>query len=239
MKRLISTFAVTAALSFGLWTLAVTFTPIASNFSDGDSVSAAAFNALFGAIEANFNAAKTAIDANEAGVVANAAGIAANEAGIATNTAVIAGLEGNVASAATPPAARVLLQSNQSVNNNQVTTVNWGFEDFDSADMHDNASNNSRITVPEDGIYLISAQVNWTAVDLGDRLLVIYENGNTFPSLSHSDDGPDNTSGVSGVLSLSAGDFVEVKVFQSSGSTVSISSSAQSQFSVVKLGELP
>ena len=42
MKRLISTLAVTAALSLGLWTLAVTFSPIASNFSDGDPVSAPA-----------------------------------------------------------------------------------------------------------------------------------------------------------------------------------------------------
>jgi hypothetical protein len=228
MKRLISTLAVTAALSLGIWTLAVTFTPIAANFADGDSVSAAAFNALFDAIEANFSSAETAINANEAAAAANAADISTLESDVAA----VAGL-------ATPPAARVIPTTDQNVNNNSNTTVNWGFEDFDSADMHDNATNNSRITVPEDGIYQISSQVNWIAVASGGRSINIYINGNAFPSISQASDGPSLTSNASGVLSLSAGDFVEVKVFQSSGSAADVSSSAQSQFSVVKLGELP
>ncbi len=51
-----------------MWTLAVTFTPIAANFQPGDEVSAAVFNTLFAAIENNFIAAKDAIDQLEAQV---------------------------------------------------------------------------------------------------------------------------------------------------------------------------
>ena len=66
MKKLIRTTIAALVLGLGIWTLAVTFSPIVSNFQSGEQVSANAFNALFNAIDANFTAAKTAIDALEA-----------------------------------------------------------------------------------------------------------------------------------------------------------------------------
>lgn len=70
MNRSLRTLALTAALALGVWTLAVTFTPIASNFAAGGEVSASAFNDLFAAVDANFDIAATAIAANEDAIAA-------------------------------------------------------------------------------------------------------------------------------------------------------------------------
>lgn len=78
MKKMIKTLSITLALSLGIWTLAVTFSPISSNFQAGAEVSAAAFNSLFTTINENFNAAKAAIEANESAVATNASAIATN-----------------------------------------------------------------------------------------------------------------------------------------------------------------
>lgn len=58
-------FAAVAALGFGVWAVAVTFTPVGASFTAGQPVSAAAFNAAFDTVDANFAAAETAIDALE------------------------------------------------------------------------------------------------------------------------------------------------------------------------------
>lgn len=68
MKKTLTTLALILTLSLGIWTLAVTFSPITSNFQAGDEVSATTFNDLFNAINENFNAAKTAIEANETAI---------------------------------------------------------------------------------------------------------------------------------------------------------------------------
>lgn len=54
MKQLTTAAIVTLALGLGIWTLAVTLSPIVSSFSAGDEVSAQAFNDLFTAINDNF-----------------------------------------------------------------------------------------------------------------------------------------------------------------------------------------
>ncbi len=78
MKKLIKSIALTLTLSLGIWTLAVTFSPISSNFQAGAEVSATAFNDLFSAINDNFNAAKAAIEGNEAAIATNTTAIASN-----------------------------------------------------------------------------------------------------------------------------------------------------------------
>lgn len=54
MKNLVRITIITLALGLAIWTVAVTLSPIASNFSAGDEVSAATFNNLFTAINDNF-----------------------------------------------------------------------------------------------------------------------------------------------------------------------------------------
>ncbi len=65
LRRNILTVSLMGALALGVWGLAVSFT--AFNFSDGDTLSAAALN---DALNANFSAAEAAITALEAKVAA-------------------------------------------------------------------------------------------------------------------------------------------------------------------------
>lgn len=61
-KKAFATGALTISLGFAVWTLAVSFNPISSNFQSGDEVSSSEFNQLFADIDANFNAASSALD---------------------------------------------------------------------------------------------------------------------------------------------------------------------------------
>lgn len=213
MKTLLRTLVFACALGFGIWTLAVSFSPIASNFQAGDEVSADIFNTLFNTIGANFDAAKTAIDANETALAA-----------LTSQPAVSAGI-----------------LNNQAIPSGSVRKVNWNAESFDIGEFHDNASNNTRLTVPETGIYQINALIAWETNGSGDRLLSVLKNG-TLTQLSDTKTpvtGSSTTQSISGMLELAAGDFIELSVFQSSGSELDLISTIPMQFSMVKVSQLP
>lgn len=219
MKKMFRTVMFTLPLALGIWTLAVTFTPVSSSFSAGEEVSATAFNDLFTAINDNFTAAKTAIETNEAATEANVAALA---------------------SLRSPPAASVGSSANQSVNNNSLFIVAFNAESFDVGGLHDNASNNTRLTAPDDGIYQVSAMVTWSSNPTGNRLLAVRKNG-TLVQLGDSRAAFTDTivQSVSSLLALESGDFLEVIVFQDSGATLTLLSTSPLAFSMVKVGELP
>lgn len=213
MKTVLRTFVFACALGFGIWTLAVSFSPISSNFQAGDEVSADGFNALFNAIGANFDAAKSAIDANEAAISALSA----------------------------KPAVSAGTVTNQAIPNNSVRKVNWNAESFDIGGFHDNTTNNTRLTVPEAGIYQINAMVAWGTNGSGERLLTVLKNGNLtqLTATKTPVSGSSTTQSLSGMLELAVGDFIEVSVFQSSGASLDLVSTVPMQFSMVKVSELP
>lgn len=215
MKKLVKTLMFAATLSLGIWTLAVTFTPIASNFSAGDEVSASIFNDLFSAINDNFSAAKTAIDANESAIAA-----------MRSTPAVSAGKV-----------------TNQAIPSSTVRVVAWDAESFDIGDFHDNETNNSRLTIPEAGIYQVNALVAWSTNGSGERLMtVIRRRGGTTTTQLTDVRLPGSSltpQSVSGLLSLQAGDILEVTVFQTSGAELNLVSTSPMQFSAVKVSELP
>lgn len=221
MKKLVTTLMFASALSLGIWTLAVSFTPIVSSFSTGDELSASIFNDLFGAINDNFNVAKTAIEANESAITAN---------------------ETAVSALRSQPSANVFLLSDQTATNNSLITLAFGGEFFDIGGLHSSTTNTSRLTAPTAGIYQVNAMVSWLSNASGGRLVGVYKNGAAFPILSDvraPTPGGTSTQSLTGLISLAAGDFLEVKVFQDSGTSLAVSSSAQTQFSMVKVSQLP
>ncbi len=217
VKRSLQALVSSLALGFGIWTLAVTFSPIASNFQAGAEVSATAFNELFAAISANFDAAKAAIEANEAAISALSSSSAAS------------------------PTVSVGTTTNQAIPNNAVRKVTWNAESFDTNAFHDNASNSTRLTINESGIYQINATIAWEANAAGDRLLTIVKNGSQ-TQLTDTETpvaGSSTSQSLSGILELAQGDFVEVTVFQSSGTELDLISTVPMQFSMVKVSEAP
>lgn len=137
------------------------------------------------------------------------------------------------------PYALVTTNVNQSISNNTNTTLAFASEISDGNAMHDTASNNSRITIPKSGIYLISANITWAANGSGQRYVGVLINGSISSALQNI------VFPVGGAVdvtiqtvtfppySLAAGDYIEIRVFQVSGGSLNVNSG--SNFGVFKL----
>jgi hypothetical protein len=111
------------------------------------------------------------------------------------------------------------------VANNTWTAVELNNELVDTNGFHDNSTNPSRITIPTGygGKYAIIANAYWGTWPAGNRGSRIYKNGSLF-----IDYGNNNASGTdyssifwNSIVSLSAGDYIEFYVFQTSGGNAS------------------
>lgn len=136
-------------------------------------------------------------------------------------------------------ACRVTHNANQAIANNSVTVLAFNTERFDTAGMHDTATNNSRITIPEDGIYLIGAEVRFEGSNTGVRLLIIRKNGTT--DILYREVSPDTDTtvslGGSTIEDADAADYYEVQVYQNSSlSRNALTTSASPEFWAAKLG---
>lgn len=75
---------------------------------------------------------------------------------------------------ANPPSIKVARTTNQSVNNGTQTSVIYNASDlWDTPSGHSTSTNPERITVPDAGLYLIGAHVNWAANATGDRVVFL------------------------------------------------------------------
>lgn len=106
----------------------------------------------------------------------------------------------------------------QTISHNTSTIVTFDAETFDPSNFHDNSTNNSRITVGTTGKYLVVALAQFNSSAVGIRALRFFVNGvNTFSATVQ----PVNGGGtdVMGIyyINLTAGDYVEMGVFQTSG----------------------
>lgn len=122
------------------------------------------------------------------------------------------------------PAARVTHSVAQSIPNSTVTFLSFDTERFDTQDLHDNSTNNSRLTAPIDGIYLITAHVEFASNSTGRRQLALRASGSTFIALTEPDTNQNASTHLSlgTVYELSADGYVEVRVFQNSGGSLNV-----------------
>jgi len=108
----------------------------------------------------------------------------------------------------------------QSVNDSALTPIALDAEEFDTDAMHDPGVNPSRITVAtgEAGKYLAIARLSWAGNIAGLRAVAIYINGAIHTANYVNPVGVFSTIvGVSKVLDLSVGDYVEMYGYQTSG----------------------
>jgi hypothetical protein len=136
---------------------------------------------------------------------------------------------GGVPSWATPSAAAfvgcsVYKTANQSLTTATLTALSFDAEYYDTNTMHDNTTNNSRITIPasQGGKYLMTGNIAYAPNAGGWRYFFLRINGsNNFYSASNPVLLPfasfPNYMGVSFVLDLAAADYVELFGYQSSG----------------------
>lgn len=122
---------------------------------------------------------------------------------------------------ANPPACRVFHNANQSITNNTETSLAFNSERFDTDNMHDTVTNNSRITFNTAGIYVVSAAVQFAADAGGDYTTsyVVLRRGGSSP-IALQTQGTFTTTAfgphfaISTIFKFAAADYVEVRAFQ-------------------------
>ena len=131
--------------------------------------------------------------------------------------------------------ALVCLGSNQLITG-VPTFISFGAETYDTSSIHDNSTNPSRLTVPA-GVTRVKlkAQVIWGPDTVGTRSATIFKNNSEFyagrPSIQIS---PPNTIPSiyieSPVLTVTAGDYFELSVLQTSGSSINVIGDADNKY---------
>jgi len=139
---------------------------------------------------------------------------------------------------------RVYNNAAQSISNGANTILNFNQEASDTGLMHDNSTNNSRITIPsgEGGVYVFAAIVMWAHNTTGQRHVEFRVNGNT--SLSgYTCNGVVGDASASLALTFtiirefSAGDYVEIRVYHAANTALNINGTTEQAhtFSCVKV----
>ena len=133
--------------------------------------------------------------------------------------------------------ARVRSAIDQSVPANTNTPLSFELERWDSASLHDDVTQNSRLTAARAGLYALDGSVVWN-VGSGARYVFIMLNGISILAAQQSS-GAANAmhESVSTTYRLQAGDYVQLVVFSdTSGQQVLSAPNYSPEFSATRLG---
>jgi len=121
--------------------------------------------------------------------------------------------------------ARVYNSANITIANGTQTTLTFDSERSDTYNLHSTSSNTERLIAPTPGTYTITGHVAFSSNSTGRRLLIISLNGTSNWIAAQ------NTAAVSGdatdisistTYNLSAGDYVILRAFQTSGGSLDV-----------------
>ena len=134
--------------------------------------------------------------------------------------------------------ALVKRTTSQSIPNNTVTNVNWDAEEYDTDNIHDNVTNNERLTVPS-GVTKVKICGNdyWPTNNSGDRMLRLYKNGAYFPgtgrmAIRSAASAYTSQNICSAVVSVTSGDYFTMQVWQNSADALNLEAGEPLWFSM-------
>lgn len=137
-------------------------------------------------------------------------------------------LAGDAASGGPKPMTTAYNSAAQSIATATATALTMDSERYDVGGCHSTSSNTSRLTVPSGagGVYAIGASVKWTnSSTSGFRQLALRLNGATTIAVIEGDGTTNETAlTISKDYKLSATDYVEAVVYQTSGGLLSTGS---------------
>lgn len=128
---------------------------------------------------------------------------------------------------------KVTKSADQTITNSTSTIITWDQEDYDTDGMHDNVTNNSRITIKTPGKYSIMAQFEWASNSTGKRIIDIMKNSVVLGKANYLASGSSQHT-ISFVGSFVVDDILEVRVFQDSGGNLDFLNNI-TYFEVVKI----
>ena len=110
-----------------------------------------------------------------------------------------------------------------SLSNATITTLTWNTEKFDTDSFHSTSSNTSRITIPSGkaGKYKVLFNGMYSGNSTGQRQAVIAKNGTIIEKFFQSAVNEPTSGNGNTILDLTVGDYLEVQVYQSAGTTLS------------------
>lgn len=120
--------------------------------------------------------------------------------------------------------ARVYHNASQSINDSTVQTLAFNSERYDTDTIHDNVTNNSRLTCKTAGKYLICFTIAFATNATGDRSINIMLNGTTNIGSSRCKPAAATYTILTGatIYNLTVNDYVEMTVWQNSGGALNI-----------------
>lgn len=148
---------------------------------------------------------------------------------------------GGIISGAGQPAVSAYIDSGQAILDSTLTQIWFGVEAFDRQNMHSVTVASGTFTIPVGGagIYLLSANVDLDGNSTGVRNIQIYKNGGYFLARSYFGlSGVNASCTITQPVSLSAGDTIQLYVYQTSGITLNARSNSVeggTHLSLVKL----
>lgn len=132
------------------------------------------------------------------------------------------------------PSVRAYATAITAVGSASWTLINLQAELHDTNDMHDNSTNNTRLTITVPGVYVVSAQLPYThngnaGSTAGTRRLTEIRvngsaNGDATTTIAREETAPSPnlTHSLTGVRFFNAGDYIELAVYQDSGTTMNV-----------------
>jgi hypothetical protein len=129
--------------------------------------------------------------------------------------------------------------ANQTLTSGASTLISFNTENFDTNGFHDNATNNSRMTIPTGygGKYLLSVMFYYASNAAGYRELTIKKNGSFINYFYAPGNSQPNTIQGALVLSLVAGDYIELSSYQNTGGNLDVIGGADATyFQITYLG---
>ena len=127
-------------------------------------------------------------------------------------------------------AAKYTKNDSQTISNLTITRVEFDDSTYDTDSGMDTSSNVGRYTVPVTGYYLIDTTIYWSAIDLdaGDWIRTYININGTITKITEYEAGVDYTAdqnfsqSVMDVALVTAGQYIEIQVFQSTGGSESV-----------------
>jgi hypothetical protein len=114
----------------------------------------------------------------------------------------------------------------------------WNQESYDAGAFHDNATNNTRLTVPSGkaGKYWCYAKVRFAANATGRRRIEIWKNGSAAISRKYM---PANGTDIVHIdifeeVDLIATDYLEVRVEQNSGGSLNVDAGTEDTYFIMR-----
>jgi hypothetical protein len=167
--------------------------------------------------------------------------VGANDTVLTADSSTATGLKWAAPSTPTFLGCRVTKSANQALVTATNTAITWDVEDYDTNTMHDNVTNNSRITIPsgQGGYYLVQANLVYNDPN-SSYSIAIFKNGAAVKrNYSGTTNANDQDIEITAVLNLAAADYIEIFGRQNSGGNKNVMSNANdpqnSAFQVVKL----